>query len=57
MGASAPDMMRAEAAAFDNQLPAYREDPMRETLRAVEGLVAEAGYERQTITPDMIRDQ
>jgi hypothetical protein len=39
--------MLADAAAYGNQFPAYREDPMRETLRAVEGLAVDAGYARQ----------
>jgi hypothetical protein len=37
----------ADAAAYGNQFPAYRENPMQETLRAVEGLSADAGYARQ----------
>jgi hypothetical protein len=32
--------MLADAEAYGNQFPAYRENPMRETLRAVEGLAA-----------------
>ena len=43
----AREIMRADAAAYGNQFPAYRENPMRETLRAVEGLAADAGYARQ----------
>jgi predicted nucleotidyltransferase component of viral defense system len=43
----AREIMLADAAAYGNQFPAYREDPMRETLRAVEGLAADAGYTRQ----------
>jgi hypothetical protein len=43
----AREIMRADAAAYGNQFPAYRENPMRETLRAVEGLAAESGYARQ----------
>ena len=39
--------MLADAAAYGNQFPAYREDPMRETLRAVEGLAADTGYAQQ----------
>jgi hypothetical protein len=39
--------MRADAAAYGNQFPAYREDPQRETQRAVEGLGVDAGYARQ----------
>jgi hypothetical protein len=39
--------MLADAAAYGNQFPAYRKDPMRETLRAVEGLSADASYARQ----------
>jgi hypothetical protein len=36
--------MLADAEAYGNQFPAYRENPMRETLRAVEGLAADPGY-------------
>ena len=39
--------MLADAEAYGNQFPAYREDPMRETLRAVEGLAADPGYVRR----------
>jgi hypothetical protein len=39
--------MLADAAAYGNQVPAYRENPMRETLRAVEGLAADPGYARR----------
>jgi len=47
VAALAREIMLADAAAYGNQFPAYREDPMRETLRAVEGLAADAGYARQ----------
>ena len=47
VAALAREIMLADAAAYGNQFPAYREDPMRETLRAVEGLAANAGYARQ----------
>jgi len=47
VAALAREIMRADAAAYGNQFPAYREDPMRETIRAVEGLAADAGYARQ----------
>jgi predicted nucleotidyltransferase component of viral defense system len=43
----AREIMLADAVAYGNQFPAYREDPLRETLRAVEGLAADAGYARQ----------
>jgi len=43
----AREIMLADAAAYGNQFPAYRDDPMRETMRAVEGLAADAGYARQ----------
>jgi len=43
----AREIMRADAAAYGNQFPAYRENPLRETLRAIEGLAAEPGYARQ----------
>jgi predicted nucleotidyltransferase component of viral defense system len=40
----AREVMLADAEAYGNQFPAYREDPMRETLQAVEGLAADPGY-------------
>ena len=40
----AREVMLADAEAYGNQFPAYRENPMRETLRAVEGLAADLGY-------------
>ena len=43
----AQDVMLADADAYGNQFPAYRENPMRETLRAVEGLAADPGYARR----------
>jgi hypothetical protein len=43
----AREVMLADAEAYGNQFPAYREDPMRETLRAVEGLAADRGYVRR----------
>jgi predicted nucleotidyltransferase component of viral defense system len=47
VAALAREIMRADAAAYGNQFPAYREDPMQETLRAAEGLAADGGYARQ----------
>jgi hypothetical protein len=45
--ALAREVMLADAEAYGNQFPAYRENPMRETLRAVEGLAADSSYARQ----------
>ena len=45
--ALAREVMRADAEAYGNQFPAYRENPMRETLRAVEGLAADPAYVRR----------
>jgi hypothetical protein len=45
--ALAREVMLADAEAYGNQFPAYRDNPMRETVRAVEGLVAEPDYARQ----------
>lgn len=45
--ALAREIMLADAAVYGNQFPAYREDPLRETLRAVQRLAADAGYARQ----------
>jgi hypothetical protein len=36
--------MLADADAYGNQFPAYRQNPMAETLRAVEGLAADPSY-------------
>ena len=47
VAALAREIMLADAQAYGNQFPAYREDPLRETLLAVEGLVADVGYVRQ----------
>ena len=47
VAALAREMMLADAEAYGNQFPAYRESPMRETLRAVEGLAADRGYARR----------
>jgi len=44
VAALAREVMQADAEAYGNQFPAYRENPMRETLRAVEGLAADPGY-------------
>ena len=41
------EVMQADAEAYGNQFPAYREDPMGETLRAVEGLAVDPGYARR----------
>jgi len=40
-------VMRGDAEAYGNQFPAYRENPLRETLRAIEGLAADPGYARR----------
>jgi hypothetical protein len=45
--ALAREIMIADAEAYGNQFPAYRENPLAETLRAVEGLAAAPGYARQ----------
>jgi Nucleotidyl transferase AbiEii toxin, Type IV TA system len=42
----AREVMQADAEAYGNQFAAYRENPMRETLRAVEGLAANPAYAR-----------
>ena len=39
--------MLADAEAYGNQFPAYRENPLRETLRAIEGLAADSSYARR----------
>ena len=45
--ALAREVMLADAAAYGNQFPAYRENPLQETLCAVEGLAADPGYARR----------
>ena len=47
VAALAREVMQADAEAYGNQFPAYREDSMRETLRAVEGLAADPAYARR----------
>jgi hypothetical protein len=41
------EVMLANAEAYGNQFPAYREKPARETLRAVEGFAADSAYARR----------
>ena len=40
----AREIMVADAVAYGHQFPAYREDPLAETLRAVDGLAADPGF-------------
>lgn len=40
-------IMLADAEAYGNQFPAYREDPMAETLHAIEGLQNDATYSQR----------
>jgi predicted nucleotidyltransferase component of viral defense system len=40
----AREIMVADAVAYGHQFPAYREDPVAETVRAVNGLVADPGF-------------
>jgi Nucleotidyl transferase AbiEii toxin, Type IV TA system len=47
VAALAREVMLADAEAYGNQFPAYRENPLAETLRAVEGLSASSGYARR----------
>jgi predicted nucleotidyltransferase component of viral defense system len=47
VAALAREVMPADAEAYGNQFPAYRENPLAETLRAVEGLSADLGYARR----------
>jgi Nucleotidyl transferase AbiEii toxin, Type IV TA system len=41
------EVMLADAEAYGNQFPAYREKPLAETLRAIEGLSADPDYARR----------
>jgi Nucleotidyl transferase AbiEii toxin, Type IV TA system len=43
----ARQVMRADAEAYGNQFPAYRQNPVRETLRTVEGLALDPGYAKR----------
>ncbi|HZU88316.1 MAG TPA: nucleotidyl transferase AbiEii/AbiGii toxin family protein [Stellaceae bacterium] len=43
----AREIMIGDAESYGNRFPAYRENPMAETLRAIEGLAADAGYARR----------
>jgi hypothetical protein len=47
VAALAREVMLADAEAYGNKFPAYRANPMRETLRSVEGLAAHPGYARR----------
>jgi hypothetical protein len=44
VAALAREVMLADAEVYGNQFPAYRENPMRKTLRAVACLAADPGY-------------
>lgn len=50
------EIMLADAAAYGHQFPAYRANPVAETLRAVTGLVADAGFAARyaTFQRDMV---
>lgn len=41
------EIMIGDAESYGNRFPAYRKDPMAETLRAIEGLAADASYARR----------
>jgi predicted nucleotidyltransferase component of viral defense system len=47
VAALAHEVMQADAEAYGNQFPAYRDNPLAETLRAVEGLAGDSGYVRR----------
>jgi hypothetical protein len=47
VAALARGVMQADAEAYGNQFRAYRENPLAETLRAVEGLAADPSYARR----------
>lgn len=50
----AREIMLADAAAYGHQFPAYRANPVAETLRAVAGLAADPGFARRY--PEFQRD-
>jgi hypothetical protein len=39
--------INSSAEAYGNQFPSYRDNPIRETLRAVEDLAGDPGYARR----------
>jgi hypothetical protein len=47
VAALAREVMLADAEAYGNQFPPYWENPLAETLRAVEGLAVDRGYARR----------
>lgn len=47
VAAMIPVIMQSDAEAFGNQHPSYRDDPVRETLRAIATLEADADYARE----------
>ena len=40
----AREIMQSDAETYGHQFPAYRDDPVAETLRAIEGIAADAGF-------------
>jgi len=50
------EIMLADAETYGHQFPAYRDDPMRETLRAVERITEDAGFAAgyKTLLRDMV---
>jgi hypothetical protein len=46
VGALAREIMQSDAATYGYQFPAYRDDPLAETLRAVERIAADADFAR-----------
>jgi Nucleotidyl transferase AbiEii toxin, Type IV TA system len=46
VGALAGEIMKSDAATYGRQFPAYRNDPLSETLRAVDGIAADAEFAR-----------
>jgi hypothetical protein len=42
----AREIMQSDAKTYGHQFPAYRDDPLAETLRAVEGIAADADFTR-----------
>jgi predicted nucleotidyltransferase component of viral defense system len=44
VAALAREIMLADAETYGHQFPAYRDDPLAETLRAVEGIAGDAGF-------------
>jgi Nucleotidyl transferase AbiEii toxin, Type IV TA system len=46
VAALAREIMQADAETYGHQFPAYRDDPLAETLRAIEAIAGDTGFAR-----------